>query len=387
MARRLGLSVKVLIFLNWLGRGGVETMLFDCLPGLRARGIEIEICCQGPRRAMDDEFERAGCHIHRIRKCALPLETAWRIGRVIDECRPALLHSHMGPTSGGAALAAARRGVPIAVSIHNSPQSPLYEWSLRPLLRPVRSAWLAWHRRLLDRHARIFLGHSAANLDAFAPGWRNDPARYRQIRNGIKAPPPSAGKLEARRTLGLDPSRLVVLHIGSFRPQKNHAGLFTAFNALRRREPDAELVVIGGEFGRARILQLAASMGLADKVRFEDERPDIWPFYAAADALLSTSLFEGFGNVVAEAESAGLPVVASDIPAHRESVAPAAHRFLFPLPDYERAAALVLEQAAAARKGNNPWVASAREHIRANHAVDRMTETLAAIYAEEIGRG
>ena len=377
--------MKILVFLNWLGRGGVETMLLDCLPHLRARGVEVDVCCQGRRRELDADYERGGCRIFRIRKCAVPLETAWRIEAVLAESGCALLHSQMGPTSGGAVLAAARRGLPALVSIHNLPESTLYGWVDRPLLGAVRSAWLRWHRRLIDRHARMFLGHSEANLDAFAPDWRSDPRRYRLIANGIKTSGPAPDREECRRRLGLEPGRLVVLHVGSFKPQKNHEGLLLAFEHLLRREPGALLLMVGDGAGRGRVERRARAMRLERSLRFESGQSDVRPYYAAADVMLSTSLVEGFGNALVEAQGAGLPVVASGIAAHRESVAPAGQRFLFPLPDYARAAGLVLEQVEAARAGRNPWVGESQEHVRARFSVERMAEELAAIYAEVTG--
>lgn len=377
--------MKILIFLNWLGRGGVETMLLDCLPGLRARGVEVDVCCQGRRRELDADYQAQGCRIHRIRKCAVPLETAWRIEAVMEESRCALLHSQMGPTSGGVALAAARRGLPALVSIHNLPESTLYGWVGRPLLGAVRSAWLAWHRRLLDRHARMFLGHSQANLDAFAPDWRSQPGRYRLIANGVKTSGPELDRDECRRRLGLEPGRLVVLHVGSFKPQKNHEGLLAAFEHLLKRAPGAVLLMVGDGPGRRRVERRARARKLERSLRFESGQADVRPHYFAADVMLSASLVEGFGNAMVEAQGAGLPVVASDIPAHRESVAPMEHRFLFALPDYARAAELVLEQAEAARAGSSPWVREAQAHVREKFSVERMAATLADIYAEIAG--
>jgi glycosyltransferase EpsF len=377
--------VKVLIFLNWLGRGGVETMLLDCLPHLRARGVEVDVCCQGRRRELDADYEAQGCRIFRIRKCAVPLETAWRIEAVLEESRPALLHSQMGPTSGGVALAAARRGIPALVSIHNLPESTLYGWVGRPLLGAVRSAWLAWHRRLLDRHARLFLGHSQANLDAFEPDWRNRPGSYRLIANGIKTSGPALGRDECRRELGIEPGRPVVLHVGSFKPQKNHEGLLLAFEQLLRRAPGALLLTVGDGAGRGRVERRARAMRLERSLRLDPGQNDVRRYYFAADVMLSASLVEGFGNALVEAQGAGLPVVASDIPAHRESVAPTGQRFLFPLPDYARAAELILEQVEAARAGRNPWVGEAQEHVRARFSVERMAGELADIYGEVAG--
>ncbi len=66
-------------------------------------------------------------------------------------------------------------GIPIIASIHNTVAISLCRWEDIPVLRRVRAVWLAWHRRLMDRHVNVFVGHSRANLDAYRPGWRSDP--------------------------------------------------------------------------------------------------------------------------------------------------------------------------------------------------------------------
>lgn len=55
----------------------------------------------------------------------------------------------------------------------------------------------------------------------------------------------------------------------------------------------------------------AARLGIADRVRFLGWRDDIAPLLAAADMLVSSSRHEPLGNVVIEAWSAGVPVVAT----------------------------------------------------------------------------
>ncbi len=131
----------------------------------------------------------------------------------------------------------------------------------------------------------------------------------------------------------------------------------------------------------------AKDLGLETHVRFEGTRCDVCRYYAAADLFVFPSHYEGFGNVLVESQAAGCPVVASDIPAHRESIERSQHRFLFPLPDYSAAADLVLEQLEAARARENPWVAAGRDFARRRFTVERMADEMHAIYDELANRG
>ena len=68
---------------------------------------------------------------------------------------------------------------------------------------------------------------------------------------------------------------------------------------------------------RPQLEQLAVNLGIAERVQFLGWREDVPALLADADLLVCPSLHEPLGNVVIEAWSAGLPVVAtaSDGPA------------------------------------------------------------------------
>jgi glycosyltransferase involved in cell wall biosynthesis len=64
--------------------------------------------------------------------------------------------------------------------------------------------------------------------------------------------------------------------------------------------------------------QLAAELGISDRVRFFGSVLDISPILRAADVFLMPSTHEGFGVAACEAMGAGLPVILSDVPGLRD---------------------------------------------------------------------
>ena len=77
---------------------------------------------------------------------------------------------------------------------------------------------------------------------------------------------------------------------------------------------------------------------MVEGVDFLGLREDIPELMKKAEMFVSCSEVEGLPNVLLEAQASGLPVVASDIPPHREALNVRAHRFLFRHDDIQGAA-------------------------------------------------
>src|SRR5262249_12798910 len=92
-------------------------------------------------------------------------------------------------------------------------------------------------------------------------------------------------------------------------PKKGHVVLLEALAALQARGTDAELEIVGDGPARALLEERVRTLGLSDRVRFLGTIIPPWERLASWDALVVPSLFEGFGNVVAEGLAVGTPVI------------------------------------------------------------------------------
>ena len=151
-------------------------------------------------------------------------------------------------------------------------------------------------------------------------------------------------------------SPLTVLSISRLVSHKNHATILRAVARLR----DRPLVRIIGQGPEAPVLaELAARLGISLDLRdtwASDQ--EIVEAYRQADVVVSASRFEGIGLTPIEGIAMGVPVVASDIPPHREFVSGAA-RFFPPDDD------LALAEAVAAAIGAPPVARPARDAVLA----------------------
>jgi glycosyltransferase involved in cell wall biosynthesis len=122
------------------------------------------------------------------------------------------------------------------------------------------------------------------------------------------------------RLLGPKGDRVELLHVGSTVTRKRIDVLLEVVHEVRRHVPHARLLRVGGPFTPAQGAMLSR-LGLEDAVTVLPRLgwDEIAAVYRRADVVLLTSEREGFGLPVLEALACGTPVVASDIPALRET--------------------------------------------------------------------
>ena len=118
-------------------------------------------------------------------------------------------------------------------------------------------------------------------------------------------------RLKYRKELGLD-DRTVLIHVGRFSPEKNHAFLLRAFSEAVKQNPGLHLLLVGDGPDVDSIRMIAEELQICDKVSFLGTRSDVPNLLMASDLLLLPSLYEGMPNVVIEAQGTGLKCVVSD---------------------------------------------------------------------------
>ncbi len=129
----------------------------------------------------------------------------------------------------------------------------------------------------------------------------------RVIPNGVDTAqfsPPArlARRAEARRRRAIHETDFVLLLIGNDWRVK---GLETVLRALSAIRELPLLVIAAGDDSPNPFFEIAMSLGISGRCRFEPSRQDVLDFYAAADLYVSPSL------PVAEAMACGLPAITS----------------------------------------------------------------------------
>lgn len=115
------------------------------------------------------------------------------------------------------------------------------------------------------------------------------------------------------------PPRYIV-HVGKFKPQKDHHSLIQAY---AQAAPTLPLVLVGTGALMEECRTLATDLGVADKVIFAGFHENPYPYIRHATLMVLSSQFEGFGIVIAEALALGIPVISTDCDSGPRELLPA----------------------------------------------------------------
>lgn len=105
----------------------------------------------------------------------------------------------------------------------------------------------------------------------------------------------------------------VVLGIGRLVEQKNFSTLIRAFAKVRQVRP-ARLMMLGNGRQKAQLETLAKSLEIDSDIAWIGFAHNPFPYMKQAGVLVLSSAWEGFGNVLVEGLSVGVPIVSTDCP-------------------------------------------------------------------------
>lgn len=129
----------------------------------------------------------------------------------------------------------------------------------------------------------------------------------------------------------------IVLTVGRLIETKHHNKLIEMF--ARINKPNWKLMIVGDNAQRQNnmlhLQKLVKELGVEDRVFLEGKKSDVDSYYLKSKIFAFTSSSEGFPNVIGEAQSAGLPVIAFDcIAGPSDMIKDGYNGFLIPLFDY-----------------------------------------------------
>ncbi|NGO07412.1 glycosyltransferase family 1 protein [Streptomyces sp. HC44] len=178
-----------------------------------------------------------------------------------------------------------------------------------------------------------------------------------------------------------------ILACGRLVPRK---GYDQAIRALTRI-PDTELLIAGGPVPALleadpeaeRLLRLADRLGVGDRVRLLGavDPSDMPALTRSADLVLCTPTYEPFGIVPLEAMACGVPVIATDVGGHRDTVADGVTGRLVP-PGNHRAIAEAARELLDRKRRRLRYGAAGRERALARFTWQRVADGAEQVYRQ-----
>jgi len=101
--------------------------------------------------------------------------------------------------------------------------------------------------------------------------------------------------------------------IGRFSPEKGHARLIKAFDQFCQDYPDTQLIIIGGHGRTVETKQLVESCKYGENITLIKNMFNPMPILDRCDLFVVSSFYEGWPMVIMEADTLGVPIIATDI--------------------------------------------------------------------------
>lgn len=370
-----GLVIKLLLLIPTLDRSGAEKQFSLLATGLPREEFDIQVVCLTRGGAYESILQEHGIPVTVLHK-RLKFDPVafFRLRSFLKHFKPDVLHTWLFAANAYGRLAAGKRERPKVLISERCVDSWKQGWQLK------------LDRKLIPRTHRLI-----ANSESVAEFYRQQgfpSERMVVIPNGVEVSVESPMSLTEKDALlkewDIPPGSRIVAYVGRLAPQKRGHDLIWSFQLLRQLTRGVYFVSIGDGPDRVELVRLSQHMGCDHLVRFLGHREDARRLMRAFDVVWLASDFEGQSNSLMEAMAAGVPVVASDIPANRELVADGETGFLVNVGDCPAMSQftdrILADPELARRLG-----AAGKERMRTKFDLKTMIESHCRLYHEAAG--
>lgn len=294
------MAVPVAFCITELDPGGAERALYEIVTRLDPRDWTIRVYCLGPetdlaRRLRDRGIDTVCLGARR----ASDLGVLFRLIRELKAFRPTVLQTFLFHANIVGRLAGWWAGVPVVLS------------GLRVAERARR--WHLWLDRWTNSLVKcnVCVSEGVRQFAGSVGGLSRD--KLCVIPNGVDAERFANAVPADLSPMGIPGGAWTLVTVGRLTPQKGQDVLLEAVAPLMGDHPDLHLLIIGEGPERARLAQLATTLGVSDRVHLPGWQADVPGILKSSRAFVLPSRWEGMPNALLEAMASGLPCIATNV--------------------------------------------------------------------------
>jgi glycosyltransferase involved in cell wall biosynthesis len=365
--------LRLLLLIPTLVRGGAEKQLALLATGLPRDTFDVHVAVLTHTGPLADTLRQAGIPVTLIgKRWKFDPFSYWRLRQHIRQLQPDIVHTWLFAANSYGRQAAASVGVKHIIAGERC-------------VDPWKSAWQLAIDRALARSTERIVTNSTGVKDFYVA--RGLPAeKFEVIPNGVvsasnEQPLPRA---ELFNELHLPANARLIGAVGRLWPQKRVKDLIWAADLLKSTRDDTHFLIVGDGPQRSRLLRYCEQIDITDRVHFLGERSDVPRLLPHFDVLWLGSEYEGQSNAILEAMSAGIPVIATDIPGNRDLVVDGDTGYLVPVGDrfeFARRTHWLLDDETLRRRLGE----AGRDRVHHHFTVAQMVARHATLYRELAG--
>jgi len=380
--------MKILYVLNSSKFGGMEVHVLDLVKGMVKKGHEVFVWC--PQGDMSDLYQKNGAVVsNEFISKDFDFKYIAKLKKYVEDNNIDIVHAHELKAVVNSLLACRNTKVK-AVVTHT--HTPISEWQINSIKKFLNVKLYSYVVNKLSS-AEIALTESKKKVK-IKEGINEKILEV--IPNGIDTSTfniPSLHRFEfekeIKRRHGIPEDAFVFGNLGRITQEKGHEVLVRAFseflNSQLFRKEKMYLLIVGGGALEDKIKNLVKELELDKNVvitgRFDDE--DKIKYFSTFDVFVFPTLAEGFGIVLIEAMSMGLPVICSNLEVLKE-VGEDYVKF-FNVGDYEDLSDKMVDEYNKTGSENKNLVEGAREFVENNYSLESFVDKYDYLYLKLMG--
>jgi glycosyltransferase involved in cell wall biosynthesis len=369
-------EIRVLALITSLGIGGAERQLCSVTEALITRGLQVNIVTMLEPVSQSAQFTPAGVPVTALHmtKGQLSIRSLREAVRTTKEIKPHVILSFNYPANVLGRLLGAVCRVPVVIT---SLQNTFFGGIHRDIVLRLTDCLTTLNVPNSNCGARALIRRRVAARSKTVVIWNG--IDVVQWNRDARIPGDSAN--DPRR----EPGAFHWMAVGRLEPQKDYSTLLAACQILGKGTTSFRLWIAGSGPLNDQLREELRRRSLEAIVKFIGRRSDIPSLLARSDAFVLSSAWEGSPNVVLEAMTVGLPVVATAVGGVPELIKQNETGYLVPPQEPESLANAMLEMMSRSTEQRLQMGEAARARVEAHYSLEVVVDRWESLIRSAVG--